>query len=55
MTFANGLTHISEPLRDVLKEIVRRVELPGRLEAELGREMSDEDFLAIAERDGETL
>jgi hypothetical protein len=39
----------------VLKEIARRAELRLRVEAELGRQVSDEDFLAIAERDGETL
>jgi hypothetical protein len=47
-----GLTHISQPLRDVLKEIARRVELQPRLEAELGQALTDEEFIEIAEGNG---
>jgi hypothetical protein len=46
------LTHISEPLSEVLKEITRRAELRPRLEAEMGRTLRDEEFLAIADRNG---
>jgi hypothetical protein len=52
MTPSHGLTHISETLADVVKEIVRRVELRERLEAEWGRQLTDEEFLAIAEAGG---
>lgn len=55
MTAVDGFTHISEIVPGVVKEIVRRVELRQRLEAERGRRMSDEEFLAIAEQDGEQL
>jgi hypothetical protein len=47
-----GFTHISEPLRDVMKEIGRRLELRPRLEAELGRQLSDDEFLEIADQGG---
>lgn len=53
MTDAKGLTHISEILAGVLKEIARRAELRPRLEAERSRPVSDEEFLIIAEQDGE--
>jgi len=46
------LTHISGPLDDFLKEVHRRVELRPRLEAELGKPLSDEEFIAIADRTG---
>jgi hypothetical protein len=49
MTFNRGLTHISEILPDVLKEVARRAELRQRLEAELGRQLSDDQFRAIAD------
>lgn len=52
MTDAKGLTHISEVLPGVLKEIVRRAELHPRLKAERDRPLSDEEFLAIAKLDG---
>ena len=47
-----GFTHIGDVLGDVLKEIRRRSELRPRLEAELSRQLSDEEFLVIAERTG---
>jgi hypothetical protein len=55
MNDTTGFTHISEPLKDVVKEITRRAELRPRLHAELGRQLSDEEFLAIALQDGEEL
>jgi hypothetical protein len=55
MSNTTGFTHISESLKDVLKEITRRAELRPRLQAELGRQLSDEQFLAIALHDGEEL
>ena len=48
----NDLTHIRGPLGDLLKEIIRRAELRPRLEAELGKSLSDEEFIEIAERTG---
>jgi hypothetical protein len=48
----DGFSHISESLRDILKEIARRVELRPRLEAELGRPLTDEEFIEIAESTG---
>lgn len=47
-----SLAHISEPLADLLKEILRRTELRPRLEAEMGRALTDEEFIAIADRTG---
>jgi hypothetical protein len=47
-----GLIHISGALDEILKEISRRAELRARLEAEMGRPLSDEEFIAIAERTG---
>jgi hypothetical protein len=47
-----GLTHISQPLGDVLKEIARRAELRPRLEAEYGRSLTDHEFIAIADATG---
>lgn len=52
MTSTDGFTHISDTLPGVEKEIARRAELRPRLEAERGRFLNDEEFLAIAERDG---
>ena len=46
-----GFTHIRDIIPGVLKEIVRRVELRARLEAESGRPLSDDEFLPVAERD----
>lgn len=43
---------IGDVLGDVLKEIHRRSELRPRLEAEMGRSLTDDEFLAIAERTG---
>ena len=48
----SGLTHISETLGGLLKELTRRAELQPRLEAEFGRALTDEEFLVIAERTG---
>lgn len=48
----NGLVHISGPLGDLLKELSRRAELRARVEAEKCRVLSDEEFIAIAERTG---
>ncbi|WHZ16876.1 MAG: hypothetical protein OJF52_003726 [Nitrospira sp.] len=48
----HGLTHISGPLGEVLKEILQRAELRARLEAELGRPLTDTEFLQVAERAG---
>jgi hypothetical protein len=55
MTSPDGFTHIGEIVPSVVKEISRRAELHTRLEAERGRNVSDEEFLAIAEQDGEQL
>ena len=44
--------HIAGTLSDLLKQIVRRAELRPRLEAELGRALSDEEFIAVAEQTG---
>ncbi|MDR4468321.1 MAG: hypothetical protein MRJ68_08485 [Nitrospira sp.] len=48
----SGFTPIADTLGDILKEINRRVELRLRLEAEMGRPLTDEEFIAIAERTG---
>jgi hypothetical protein len=48
----DGFTHISESLRDTLKEIIRRVELRPRLQAELGCALTDEEFVEIAKSNG---
>lgn len=47
-----GFPHIGKSVGDVLKEVLRRFELRPRLEAELGRELSDEEFIRIAEATG---
>jgi hypothetical protein len=47
-----GFTSIGDELSGVLKEIHRRAELRPRLESEMGRQLSDEEFLTIAERSG---
>lgn len=45
--------HINSPLvGGVITEVHRRTELRPRLEAEMWRRLSDEEFLAIAERTG---
>lgn len=49
---AAGLTHIGHTVGEILKEVLRRAELRPRLEAELGRPLSDEEFIAIAESTG---
>jgi hypothetical protein len=51
----NGFTHIGEIVPSVVKEVSRRAELHPRLEAERGRRMSDEEFLAVAECEGEII
>jgi hypothetical protein len=48
----DAFKHICEPLSVVLKEISRRAELRPRLEAELGRPLSDQEFIAMAEATG---
>ena len=47
-----GFTPIGDELGGVLKEIQRRSELRPRLEAEMGRPLSDDEFLQIAEHTG---
>jgi hypothetical protein len=49
---SKGLEHIRSPLGDVLKELLRRIELRPRMAAEMGRTLSDEEFIAIAEKTG---
>ncbi len=46
------LAHIRGPLGELLKEVFRRTELRPRLEAEIGRPLSDEEFIALAEGTG---
>jgi hypothetical protein len=48
----SGFESVGNILSDVLKEVSRRAELRPRLEAELGRLLSDEEFIRIAERTG---
>lgn len=48
----SGFTPTSGMLGGVLREIFRRAELRSRLEAEMGRPFSDEEFIAFAERTG---
>jgi hypothetical protein len=48
----DNFTSLGEELGGVLKEIQRRCELRQRLEAEMDRPLSDEEFLRIAERTG---
>lgn len=55
MTSDRGFTHLGEILPGVLKEISRRAELGLRLEAERGRSLTDEEFLAIADSEGPAL
>jgi hypothetical protein len=45
-------THISGSLGDLLKEILRSVELRPRLEAEKARLLSDQEFIVLAEQTG---
>jgi hypothetical protein len=52
VTSGEGFQPISAILPSILKEISRRVELRGRLEAERGRPLNDEEFLSIAKLDG---
>lgn len=47
-----GFSDIGSIVPDVLKEVSRRCELRTRLEAEWGRELTDAEFLAIAEAGG---
>lgn len=46
------LTPIGNVVSDMLKEISRRAELRPRLEAELGRVLSDEEFIKLADDTG---
>jgi len=48
----SGFTSIGEILGGFLKEIQRRNELRQRLQVELARTLTDEEFIAIAERTG---
>ncbi len=48
----DGFVHIGQVVNVVTKEIARRFELRNRLEVELGRSLSDEEFLQIAEQNG---
>ena len=47
-----GMTHITETLPDVMKEVARRTELQPRLEAEHGRPLTDAEFLTTADATG---
>ena len=47
-----GFIHIRDIIPGVMKEIARRVELRLRLEAEGEKELSDAEFLNIAEHGG---
>jgi hypothetical protein len=47
-----GFTHIRDIIPGVMKEIVRRIELRERLEAESGRPLTDDEFLQRADRGG---
>ncbi len=48
----SGFSPVCTTLSRVLKEIWRRMELRGRLEAECGRELTDREFLKIADLTG---
>ena len=48
----HNLTQVSGVAKDILKEIIRRAELRPRLEAELGRLLTDEEFIRIADSTG---
>lgn len=48
----SGFSRVSATLSDVLKEAGRRANLRGRLEAECGRELTDREFLKIADLTG---
>lgn len=48
----SGFTPIADTLGDVLKESNHRVELRLRSAAEMGRPLTDEEIIAIAERTG---
>lgn len=52
MTDGKGFEHIREITPTVEKEITRRAELRPRLEAELGRRLTDDEFIALAETTG---
>lgn len=47
-----GFAHIHGALGEVLKEVLRRAELRPRLEAEMGRILTDEEFIEISEWTG---
>ncbi len=49
---ASELSHSSSTLGAVLKEVSRRAELRPRLEAEMERHLSDEEFIQIADQTG---
>lgn len=48
----SGFSHIGDIIRDVVKEIYRRDELRPRLEAEIGRTLTDQEFIEHAEKTG---
>lgn len=52
---SSSMTSIRDVLGDVLKEVSRRAELRPRLEAELGRTLSDDEFIELAEQSGPTI
>lgn len=52
---SDEFTPISDILCDVIKEVARRAELRSRLEAEMGRPLSDEEFISEAEKTGEKI
>ena len=52
---SDGFTPISDILCDVIKEVGRRAELRSRLEAEMGRPLSDEEFIEQAQKKGLSL
>jgi hypothetical protein len=49
---SDGFTHIGDAIGEILKEGLRRAELRSRLEAELGRPLTDKEFITIADAIG---
>ena len=47
-----GFTQIGDILCEVVKEVHRRTQLRPRLEVEIGRPLSDEEFIELAEKRG---
>lgn len=48
----HSLEHIGNHIGRVFKEVIRLVELRPRLEAEMGRPLTDDEFIKIADRTG---